>query len=65
LDLDANGDLLGVEVLGISAEPDGTGYQHVDVAFASGIGRVVELDPTQMKDDDAPPKSKPGAVRTG
>ena len=58
VDLDANGDLLGVEVLGISANPDDSGYRHVDVAFASGVGRVVEFDPDQMRDEDRPAKSK-------
>lgn len=65
VDLDEKGDLLGVEVLGISADADDSGYRHVDVAFAAGLGRVVDFDPEQMKDEDRPAKAKRGTVRTG
>src|SRR5437870_7275758 len=65
VDLDQNGSLLGVEILGISTDPDDSGFRHVDVAFASGVGRVIEFDPEQMRDEEEPAKAKQGRIRTG
>lgn len=49
VDLDENGELLGVEVLGIYTPLDEHGYAHVDVAITTSEGRVVEFDPKNVK----------------
>ena len=47
-DFDANGVLLGLEVLGVNAAVDEFGYAQVDVAVTSGEGRQVDFDPAAL-----------------
>ena len=58
VDFDENGQLLGVEVLGIDCPVDRSGYAHVDVAITTSEGRVIEMDREEIRTRDiARPRS--------